>query len=819
MAITVEDLYAGLLGRTPDAAGLQYWQSQFGSDVDANELQQFRQAAAAEIARQQQNAYAQELAAANVQRVAEPAMQTAVQGIRGVQQVAAERAPLEEINSLLAAPPTGSGEAGSEAYALNQQALLMDKFRIEARQAYDNPALFDSILAQIQESDLQADRKQTVTDLIRTDIARLNAATAENPNVTSGQYISNAARALDDAFGGVLGTNQANALSLDFRSPVELAEAIQAFQASNGRLLPEDALRVSRQYDAEDARNIGLALNTSSNSKGQEGLLGSTFGVNQAISRYNPQSNEFVPDQGGAKKDVFAAQFNAALNIGDRLPGTEGLSDVGEGFFTKKLGNPGAYDLFAVYYQDPNTGEAVQVGTSTNFNPELSGFKKFLNSTAGKILIGVGAGLLVPGVSSLLATGTFSAAGAGATLGSSILAGAGLGAASSAITGGDILMGALTGGAGGGIGFGIGQAGGLGNVLAGQGLLTDPSIISTLNKYVSGINPGLAGISDDVASEIFESQYRSLVQNIGQQAADEVFYGALAGTPVSSGAQAAVEAVADFAPTVNVTAPSVSPAIGAGLAGGAAAIPGLVAPTVPVVDTPIPAQRPPASGIPPVSIGTAPTVDVPETTVPPERQPSASVPPVNLGTAPTVDVPETPPTQRPSAPTPAPIIDVSQPVVNTPDTTIGEDLRNIREIAGEYITPALLIAGALNSTPVPTGVGNETLPAWVFDPAMSGAIPRIQAAQTAMPAPMPNLFNAQFRRGGLGAGQFIGYDLLNRTGDIPLETLLGVSPIATGREALLPIRRDENGITPLPYVPNLLGINYGQAPTSAPALV
>lgn len=773
MAITVEDLYAGLLGRTPDVAGAEYWNSIFGPTIEPNEIEQFRQAAAPEIARQQQEAYAQELAAANVQRVTEPTMQTAAQGIRSIEQVAAERAPLEEINSLLAAPPTGSGEAGSEAYALNQQALLMDKFRIEARQAYDNPALFDSILAQIQASNLQADRKQAVTDLIRTDIARLNDAIRENPNVTSGQYISNAARALDDAFGGVLGTNQANALSLDFRSPVELAEAIQAFQASNGRLLPEDALRIARQYDAEDARNIGLALNTSSNSKGQEGLLGSTFGVNQAISRYNPQSNEFVPDQGGVKKDVFAAQFNAALNIGDRLPSTEGLSNVGEGFFTKKLGNPGAYDLFAVYYQDPNTGEAVQVGTSTNFNPELSGFKKFLNSTAGKIIIGVGAGLLVPGVSSLLATGTFSAAGAGATLASSIAAGAGLGAISSAITGGDILLGAITGGAGGGIGYGIGQAGGLGNVLAGQGLITDPKIISTLNRYVSGINPGLAGISDDVASEIFERQYQNLVQNIGRQAADEVFYGALSGTPVSSGAQAAVDAVADIAPPVSVTTPPVAPAVGAGVAGGAAAaIPGLIAPTVPVTTTP----------------------------VPPPRPPSAGVPPIDLGTAPTVDVPETAPVQRPPAPTPAPIIDLSRPAVPTPDTTLSQDLRNIRDIAGEYAGPALIAGSLLNRTPAPTGVGTETLPAWVFDPAMSGVIPRIQAAQAAMPAPMPNLFNAQFQRGGLGAGQFIGYDLLNRTGDIPQQTLLGVSPLA---------------MPPM----NLLGINYGQTPTSAPALV
>ena len=787
MAITVEDLYAGLLGRTPDVAGLQYWQGQFGSDVDANELQQFRQAAAAEIARQQQNDYAQELAAANVQRVAEPAMQTAVQGIRGVQQVAAERAPLEEINSLLAAPPTGSKEAGAEAYALNQQVLQMDKFRIEARQAYDNPALFDSILAQIQASDLQADRKQTVTDLIRTDIARLNAATAENPNVTSGQYISNAARALDDAFGGVLGTNQANALSLDFRSPVELAEAIQAFQASNGRLLPEDALRVARQYDAEDARNIGLALNTSSNSRGQEGLLGSTFGVNQAISRYNPQSNEFVPDQGGAKKDVFAAQFNAALNIGDRLPSTEGLTAVGDpedGFFTKKLGNPGAYDLFAVYKLNPNTGEAVQVGTSTNFNPELSGFKKFVSSPLGQILIGVGTGLLLPGAASLVA----GALGTG-TVASSVIAGGLLGAAGSAITGGDILTGALMGGAGGAFSGYIGTQGGLGNTLKNAGFSISDDIASTLNRFVSGNTVASAddifaakatisaaqaagGLSDDAARVAMET-----IEGVAQEA-DALGRAGFRLTP---------NQVEDFltTPTGGGTLPAVpTPVPGSGLGSGI----GMggtgvgINPNAPGIGFNIN----PEDFIPtPVGAGTLP----PPTGV--NLNIDARIPPpIGAGTLP-------PTTPSPNVPTDTGLSGALRDVEGTIRRGVDDAIDFVKE---NPLTSAAVAASIVGQPPQSSVETIVPLPAWVTDPSQSAVLGRIQAAQAARPAPMPNLFNAQFQRGGLGAGQFIGYDLLNRTGDIPQQTLLGVSPLA---------------MPPM----NLLGINYGQAPTSAPALV
>ena len=45
----IQDLYQTVLNRTADPAGLLYWQNRFGNEVDANELAQFRSAAAGEL--------------------------------------------------------------------------------------------------------------------------------------------------------------------------------------------------------------------------------------------------------------------------------------------------------------------------------------------------------------------------------------------------------------------------------------------------------------------------------------------------------------------------------------------------------------------------------------------------------------------------------------------------------------------------------------------------------------------------------------------------------------------------------------------------
>jgi len=46
----IQDLYQTVLNRTADPAGLLYWQNRFGNEVDANELAQFKSAAAGELA-------------------------------------------------------------------------------------------------------------------------------------------------------------------------------------------------------------------------------------------------------------------------------------------------------------------------------------------------------------------------------------------------------------------------------------------------------------------------------------------------------------------------------------------------------------------------------------------------------------------------------------------------------------------------------------------------------------------------------------------------------------------------------------------------
>jgi len=47
---TVDQLYQQILGRAPEAEGLQYWQQQFGNTIDPTEVAQFRQGAAPELA-------------------------------------------------------------------------------------------------------------------------------------------------------------------------------------------------------------------------------------------------------------------------------------------------------------------------------------------------------------------------------------------------------------------------------------------------------------------------------------------------------------------------------------------------------------------------------------------------------------------------------------------------------------------------------------------------------------------------------------------------------------------------------------------------
>jgi hypothetical protein len=352
---------------------------------------------------------------------------------------------------------------------------------------------------------------------------------------------------------------------------------------------------------------------------------------------------------------------------------------------------------------------------------------------------------------------------------------------SSAITGGDLLTGTLTGLVSGGFSSYIGSYGGLGSYMARNGIDIGVDTISLLNKIVPGVGGAAAPIVEAGTSVIDDAALASAQRAISAGTAAGLLDDATATTlntnisAVREGIRLSPNQIEDLIPTPTgggtLPQPNVSPGTTGGFgfnpnAGGI----GININPEDVIPTP-PGGR---------TVGPPDLTDLNLNTYIP--------PPVGGGTFPIVPSPN-----------------VSQPSLLDDALTAGgrvvDDVVDfVRENPLTSAGIASTVIGGINQTPVSTGVGNEKLPAWVFDPAMSGVLPRIQAAQAAMPAPMPNLFGAQFQRGGLGAGQFIGYDLLNRTGDIPAETLLGVSPLA---------------MPPM----NLLGVTGGQAPTSQASLV
>jgi len=432
-------------------------------------------------------------------------------------------------------------------------------------------------------------------------------------------------------------------------------------------------------------------------------------------------------------------------------------------------------DAVGYYLQKPD-GSYEYLGGSKAFTPTGGG--GFFESTLGKIIVGVGAGLLLGPTASLLATG--STAGA-ATLGSTIAAGGLLGAGSALITGGDIFTGALTGLVSGGFSSYIGSYGGLGSYMARNGIDIGVDTINLLNKIVPGVGGAAEPIVGAGTSVIDDAALASAQRAISASNAAGLLDDATATTlntnisTVREGIRLSANQIEDLIPTPpgggTLPRPNVSPGTTGGFgfnpnAGGI----GININPEDVIPTP-PGGR---------TVGPPDLTDLNLNTYIP--------PPVGGGTFPIVPSPN-----------------VSQPsllddVLTAGGRVVDDVVDFVRENPLTSAGIASAVIGGINQTPVSTGVGNEKLPAWVFDPAMSGVLPRIQAAQAAMPAPMPNLFGAQFQRGGLGAGQFIGYDLLNRTGDIPAETLLGVSPLA---------------MPPM----NLLGVTGGQAPTSQASLV
>lgn len=515
----------------------------------------------------------------------------------------------------------------------------------------------------------------------------------------------------------------------------------------------QTGMSLNNAYALAAARNAGLPTDAQS--------LKDNFG--DFITGANRQAKIFNAVDRFATDDVItAADFDKKLKP---VKGQENL-------FTSKIGG----GTTGVFQYNPETDSYQYLSaTPVKVTEEGGGF---LSGIGGQLLVGLAGGLLLGPTASLLATGTTTGA---ATLGSTIGAGALLGAAGSALTGGNILTGALTGGIGGGAMFGIGQAGGLGNVLRSAGVNLPTNVTNALNSLVSGVgtpsaeNAQLA--ADVLTASGIQTTADDIISSVAREGVEAGFPAGetlLDGIPVGGGFRLTPGQIEASIPTPvgagTMTIPNVSPGVfGIGFNPNAGGIGLNVNP-----ETFIPT---------PVGGGTLPPPDLTDLNLN-----TYMPPPVGAGTIPTVPSPN-----------------VSQPSLL--DEALNAGRRVVDEVI-DYATENPLQAaglgaaaiGALNQTPVNTGVGNERLPAWVFDPAMSGVIPRIQAAQSSIPAPMPNLFNAQFQRGGLGAGQFIGYDLLNRTGDIPGQTLLGVSPLA---------------MPPM----NLLGVTGGQAPTSQAALV
>jgi hypothetical protein len=503
--------------------------------------------------------------------------------------------------------------------------------------------------------------------------------------------------------------------------------------------------------------------------------------VSHALTTFNRINEDLVnPAAVSDRAKVIGPAYDERGNITGNI-----VQDVLQGY---KKG-----DTVGFYLQKPD-GSYEYLGGSKAFTPTGGG--GFFESTLGKIIVGVGAGLLLGPTAGLLVQ-------AGApTVTAGLLAGAGLGAASAAITGGDILTGALTGGIGGGLSSYIGSYGGLGSYLARNGIDIGVDTIGFLNKVVPGvggaaapiveagtsviddaaiasaqsaINAGTAaGLLDDASATALNTNIN--VFRSGGFTADNAprtfgGYGLTSADPrIASAVEDAFRNVA-FANADEVT----QAAINASRAAGqniSLTMPGgefVLTATPAGVTTQTPFNTFSQTG--PVFPSTQAPIE--------ERDINQATPGTGV--------------QNPNIGAGAAAAGLGGAALDALGAVTGLGT------LGTLAAGAGLIGG-INQTPVSTGVGNEKLPAWVYDPAMSGVLPRIQAAQAAMPAPMPNLFGAQFQRGGLGAGQFIGYDLLNRTGDIPAETLLGISPLA---------------MPPM----NLLGVTGGQAPTSQASLV
>ena len=479
-------------------------------------------------------------------------------------------------------------------------------------------------------------------------------------------------------------------------------------------------MSLNNAYAIADARNSGQPI-TADLLKSQYGNY-VTGAARQA--KIFDATSKFVNDDA-----ITAEDFSKKLKP---VKGQEGL-------FTSKIGG----GTTGVFRLNPETQTYEYLsGTPVKVTTDGGGF---FSSGLGSLLVGIGGSLLIPGLGGLLATGTWGGlAGAGATLGSSLAAGGLVGGLGSAITGNDILTGALLGAAGGGAGFKIGQVGGLGNAIKNAGINISDDLAGTLNTLVSGFGAPSAEAAETAANLLTNNGIPTRPQDI---------------------TAAVTSAVDDVrAPVGSLLDEGLTTGGGGGFKLGANQIEGFLPTptgggTLPAIPTPVPGStggigfNPNAGGIgfqvnpedflpTPVGGGTLP-------------RPSGVNANIDQFIPQPVGVSRFPELFDERVPTPAPSGGLLE----------GIGLSDILTAAG--------VVGALGGAGAPTTSGGGAGKPPTLAPDINLGIPGIGNFPGGTGGIDWNAFMDLYRRGGLGAGQYLGYDLARMLGDIPAQTLLG----------------------------------------------
>jgi hypothetical protein len=415
-----------------------------------------------------------------------------------------------------------------------------------------------------------------------------------------------------------------------------------------------------------------------------------------------------------------------------------------ENLFTSKLGG----GTTGVFQYNPETQSYQYLSATPVKVSEHEG--GFFSSLGGQILLGIASGFLLGPTANLIsgALGTGQAA-------SAALAGGLLGAGTSAISGGDLATGALLGAAG---GFGasyIGRAGGLGNVAKSAGLNLSDDLVNALNKLVSGVgtpSPDDAALAANAVNAIAGNQVLTADDIIGSIARETTEAGFPAGTVGSQVNRGVIGAVDDLT-------------TGAGMR----LTPNMVEDFIPTPNfggPPIPRPVPGSTG----GIGFNPNAPGFGFQLSPEDIfPTPSVLPAPNYVNANVD--------RYLGTSPSFLDDLTRQASELGASAYEAIRNNPLEALGVAGALASGVGGGGTTT---GGVGRppRLAPDITFDPAQfgpgGGAIPGVGPGNLDFNAFM-NLYN----RGGLGAGQYLGYDLSRMAGDIPLTNLLG-TPILPG---------------------------------------